>query len=104
MTTGERIKEQRRKRGIKQAELSEAVGCSPQVISNIERGYSGCSSALAAKIAEVFGVPADDLLKEEDTDSFYVTKEEKAFVLQYRMLQPNEQRMLRCMLSSFISN
>lgn len=104
MTTGERIKEQRKKRDITQVELAEAIGCSPQVVSNIERGYSGCSSVLAARIAEVFGIPADDLLKDSTEDSFFLTKEEKEFVLQYRMLKSNEQKMLRCMLTSFMNS
>lgn len=104
MTTGERIKEQRRKHDITQAELAEAIGCSPQVVSNIERGYSGFSSVLAARIADVFGIPADDLLKDNTESSFFLTKEEKEFILQYRMLKPNEQKMLRCMLTSFMNS
>lgn len=104
MNTGERIKDQRKKRDITQAELAEAIGCSPQVVSNIERGYSGCSSVLAARIAEVFGIPADDLLKDNTEDSFFLTKDEKEFVLQYRMLKSNEQKLLRCMLTSFMNS
>ena len=104
VNTGERIKAQRKKRDITQLELAEAIGCSPQVISNIERGYTGCSSVLVAKIAEVLGIPADDLLKDNADDSFFLTKEEKEFVLQYRMLEPNERKMLRCMLSAFMNS
>lgn len=38
MNTGERIKELRTHAGIKQSELAEAIGCTSQVVSNVERG------------------------------------------------------------------
>ena len=44
MTTGERIRELRLKQGLSQGKLGDFVGCSGQVISNIERGYTGSNS------------------------------------------------------------
>lgn len=59
---GEKIRELRIESGITQLQLSDYAGCSGQVISNIERGYTNPSAAVLKKIAEYFHVPSDYLL------------------------------------------
>ena len=59
---GEKIKELRLESGITQLQLGEYAGCSGQVISNIERGYTNPSAAILKKISEYFHVPSDYLL------------------------------------------
>ena len=59
---GEKIKELRLESGATQLQLGEYVGCSGQVISNIERGYTNPSAAILKKISEYFHVPSDYLL------------------------------------------
>ena len=59
---GEKIKELRLESGITQLQLGDYAGCSGQVISNIERGYTNPSAAVLKKISEYFHVPSDYLL------------------------------------------
>ena len=59
---GEKIKELRIESGATQLQLGEYAGCSGQVISNIERGYTNPSAQVLNKIAEFFHVPSDYLL------------------------------------------
>lgn len=59
---GEKIKELRMESGITQLQLGDYAGCSGQVISNIERGYTNPSAAVLKKISEYFHVPSDYLL------------------------------------------
>ncbi len=59
---GKTVKSLREEAGITQAELSKYVGCSGQVISNIERGYTKPNTEVLNKLAEYFHVPADYIL------------------------------------------
>ena len=59
---GEKIKELRTESGTTQLQLGGYAGCSGQVISNIERGYTNPSAQVLNKIAEFFHVPSDYLL------------------------------------------
>ena len=59
---GEKIKELRMESGITQLQLGDYAGCSGQVISNIERGYTNPSADVLNKISEYFHVPSDYLL------------------------------------------
>lgn len=68
MTTGERIRELRLKQGLSQGKLGDFVGCSGQVISNIERGYTGSNSDVIGRIAAHFHVPAGYLLGLSDVN------------------------------------
>lgn len=58
---GEKIKEMRTESGVTQLQLGDYAGCSGQVISNIERGYTQPSAAILDKISEFFHVPSDYL-------------------------------------------
>lgn len=59
---GERIREARERGGMKQDQLAQTVGLSRTSITNIERGRQGVQAYLLARIAEVLGRPAADLL------------------------------------------
>lgn len=59
---GEKIKELRMESGTTQLQLGDYAGCSGQVISNIERGYTNPSADVLKKISEYFHVPSDYLL------------------------------------------
>lgn len=61
-TIGERIKKARTEAGITQLQLGNFAGCSGQVISNIERGYSRPAAEILNKIAGYLHVPTDYLL------------------------------------------
>lgn len=64
---GERIKELRQEAGLTQLQLGKEIGCSGQVISNIERGCSRPTAEALNIMAELFHVPSDYLLGNSDT-------------------------------------
>ena len=53
----------RRELGMKQEELAERVGVRRETISRLEKGLYNPSLKLAADIAEVFGVPIEDVFQ-----------------------------------------
>lgn len=69
---GLRVRENRKKQGLTQEQLAEAINKSVDTVSNIERGFMSTRLKTAATIAAVLGVPLSDL--------FYIvprTEEEK---------------------------
>lgn len=66
MSTGVRIKELRKKKGWKQAELGKRVNVSSQVISNWEREYTAISHGDIIRLAEALETSTDYLLMKTD--------------------------------------
>ena len=64
-----RIREYRAKYNMKHEELAARVGVRRETIGNLEKGRYNPSLVLAWKIAQVFGVPIEELfsIQEEDT-------------------------------------
>ncbi len=58
---GERIRELRKAKGLTQEQLAELVGVEPRHISRVEGGYNSPSIERLARIAEVLGVPIQEL-------------------------------------------
>ena len=56
-----RIREFRKKKGLRQTDLAELVGIFQSELSEIERGLRKPSVYLAKKIAKALGVGLDDL-------------------------------------------
>ncbi len=69
MTTGQRLKELRKKRGLNQTEVGEILGLSYSAISAIEQDRSEMTSGALKKISEYFGVSADYLLSGKEGTS-----------------------------------
>lgn len=103
MTTGTRIKKLRKRNDWTQAELAEKVGCSKQVISNIERGVTRAPADLTAAIANTLRVSADDLVQEDSPVAIYLSAEERQLVLAYRKLVPEDCELLIDMFNLFLS-
>lgn len=64
-----RIHELRRKRGITQSELADAVEVTRQTIISLENGKYNASLILAHKIAQYFGLAIEEIFifdKEEE--------------------------------------
>ncbi len=101
MTTGERIRELRKEHGMMQWELAEKVGCSKQVISNIERGNTEVSAEMAAKCADVFHVMVDNLTRCEDPHVLRLTADELNLIKMYRRLDPKGREFLKSMFASY---
>jgi transcriptional regulator with XRE-family HTH domain len=71
---GERIREERKKRGFKIAELSERAGISSNFLGNIERGIDTPSVETLINIANALFIGTDTLVK----DSLVTELTEKA--------------------------
>ena len=65
MTLGTRISLLRREKGLKQEELAERMGVSPQAVSKWENDLNCPDIALLPQLAKMFGVTVDHLLTGE---------------------------------------
>ncbi|MCW2244979.1 transcriptional regulator with XRE-family HTH domain [Azospirillum fermentarium] len=63
---GMRVQALRRRRGLTQEELAEAIGKSVDTISNIERGFSSTRIETAQAIAQTVGVTLAELFEFEE--------------------------------------
>ena len=57
---GKRIKELRKRKGMKQEQLAESVGLEPTSISNIENGYNYPSIQNLEKITKILNIKLKD--------------------------------------------
>ncbi len=62
------IREHRRKKGLKQAELAELVGVRRETIGNLERGKYNPSLRLAWSLSRVLETPLDHLFSFADEE------------------------------------
>ena len=63
---GPMIKQCRMQAGLTQAELAFAIGCSEEHLSRIETGRRTISVDNLVRIARLFGLSADDMLRTAD--------------------------------------
>lgn len=90
MTLGKRIAQIRRAKGIKQDELAEKLGVTPQAVSKWENDVSCPDISLLPRLAGLLGVTTDELLSGK--------KEETAV----RILPPEERRSIDDMMMRVI--
>ncbi len=78
-TLGERIAEQRRKKGLRQEDLAEALCVSSQAVSKWENDASCPDIMLLPKLAEQLDISIDELLTGESHDdkAIYVPESER---------------------------
>ncbi len=57
-----RLREERHKRGLSQRRLARILHVDHSSVSHYESGFSRPRPATAAALADIFGVPADELL------------------------------------------
>ena len=65
---GEKIKKYREEKKMTQAEVAEVLGVKPATISKYEAGTLEPNIESLKKLAELFGVSVDELLKEDEFD------------------------------------
>ena len=63
-TIGKQIASLRKEKGVKQEELAKYVGVSTQAVSKWESGASDPSTTNLMALAKLFGVTAEEILKE----------------------------------------
>lgn len=92
----------RNERGLSQKDLAEAIGVSQSTIAKIEIGRNEATASTIRKLANYFGVTADQLLELEDdfghkieTKSDTYTTEERKLINDFRQLSPALKKMLQ---------
>ncbi len=66
MTIGKKIREERKKRNLKQQELAKKADISNTYLSDIEVGRSNPSIKTLRKISKALGIDSSKFLDEED--------------------------------------
>jgi putative transcriptional regulator len=64
-----RVREQRRQRGLSQAQVAAALGVSRQTVISIEGGRYLPSLPLAFRIARYFDVPVDKMFDPDEEEA-----------------------------------
>lgn len=75
---GPLIRRARRDRGLTLKEAAERIGISPSFLSSIERGESGVSTQIIARIADAFLTPMSGLARFRARDTTVVRADERA--------------------------
>lgn len=78
---GARIKNLRQKRGLTQADLAEAVGCSNPYICYVEKGTKCMSLEMFVLVANALHVSADELLQDCLDNTIAVSNHEFAALI-----------------------
>lgn len=84
---GKQVKLAREKSRLTQEQLAEQLECTPQYLSDLERGVVGISVALLKRLCVVLGVSSDDILFAEESKNTLETIQEKGRVLSDRQFQ-----------------
>lgn len=86
---GVRVREAREKMSITQEQLAEKLDCSPQFVSDLERGVVGLSIPTLKGLCLALGVSSDSILFDRMPERSYIAIEEKCRSLtdeQYKLL------------------
>ena len=92
---------------MSQLELATALGCSPQVVSNFERGYTNIKPNVLDRIAAFFSVSVDYLMGLTDFRSNeYVSiesEDERDLLYGFRSMNKKERRILLGMMEEIMA-
>ena len=84
MSIGQRLKEARIARGMKQEELAAAVGVTKGAIGNYETEVSSPKDSILIKLMEVLGVDANFIYQDYMQSQFMLNNEELMLLTMYR--------------------
>lgn len=60
---GKKLRRIRRGKDLTQEQLAEAIGVTPEFLSNMERGVNGASFETLEKLSRVLEVPVDEFFR-----------------------------------------
>lgn len=86
---GTRIAEARKRKGLTQDQLAEAMGVSPQAVSKWENDISCPDITLLPQLADYFGISVDDLLRGPSAPEAQIVPEEERKDFNKMMLRIN---------------
>ena len=99
LSLGQRIRALRRRRGLTQQQLADAVGCTSTHLRGVEHDRNGVSIALLDKLGEELGAelvvnlqPADSSPVEE------LSTDERELLMSYRAIAPEQRVTVRSLL------
>ena len=94
-TTGEKIKDLRKRKNWTQYQLADRVGVSSQVISNIERSYTSerLKTEVLAALARALGTTIDYLVGSDQRDDIPLSQNEQELLLDFRKLDERQQAL-----------
>ena len=84
---GKQVKLAREQSRLTQEQLAEKLECTPQYLSDLERGVVGISVALLKKLCVVLGVSSDDILFAGEAKNTLESIEQKGKRLSHRQFQ-----------------
>ncbi len=100
MSLASRLKTARKAAGLTQEQLAQAAGVSQGAIQKVENGKSHRPRKIK-KIADVLGVSPSWLLLGEE-GSFFISDDEKALVMRFRQLDPEDKTILRSLIDKLV--
>jgi len=105
VTLGKRIREQRKRMALSQAQFAEMLDISNHYLSEIERGSKMPSIKTLVKIVNGAGISADVLLRDEvDAGKPYVLNELNELTERMKNLPPPQLKLLRSVLDTMLEN
>lgn len=90
MTVGEKIKQVRKEKGLKQKAVALEIGLDQSNYNKIENGRREPSVEVLQKLSVIFGVTVDDLLNPDNNQPSPVTVENKTVTEKIRLIEQLE--------------
>ena len=103
MSIASRLKTARKAAGLTQEQLAQATAVTQGAIQKVENGKSRRPRKLK-KIADVLGVSPSWLLLGEEEGSFPLSDEEKALLMRFRQLDPEDKMILISLVDKLVRN
>ena len=96
-----RIKDLRKARGWRQADLAGKMNTNQQTIGRYESEVRGLDVETINRLCDIFGCSADYLLGRSGLPGPDLSEEEQALILAFRRADPNLQEAVRHILAPF---
>mgnify|MGYP000520688747 FL=1 len=103
MSIASRLKSARKTANLTQERLAQASGVTQGAIQKVENGKSHRPRKLK-KIAAVLGVSPAWLLLGEEEGGFPLSDDEKALLMRFRQLDPEDKTILKSLVDKLVRN
>lgn len=101
MNMGKRIREARKKKGLTQQQLADAIGVAKSTVTGYEKGNSNPSLDLVAKMIAVLSVDANYFFQDEGDFQAKVSYEELQFLEDLRSLPQKDRDVVYSIVKNF---
>lgn len=96
-----KIRDLRKKSGMKQSDLAKILNCAATAISKYELGQLDLSSVIINRLCDVFGCTADYLLGRSELPTPEISAEEARLLQAYRRADGRARDMVNLALAPF---